>query len=83
MGIVAPEADLFDASGTKIGRHYAGPHWESTDGGKVAVTVKESTDAPQADGIPWLLLDTKSVGSQTCLPSHKYRRLHLNLTRQS
>ena len=80
---VAPEADLFDASGRKIGRHYAGPHWESTDGGKVAVTVKESTDAPQADGIPWLLLDTKSVGSQTCLPSHKYRRLHLNLTRQS
>jgi Protein of unknown function (DUF3455) len=57
----------------------AGPHWESTDGSKVAGTVKESTDAPQADGIPWLLLDTKSVGSQTRLPSHKYRRLHLNL----
>ena len=61
---VAPEADLFDTSGRKIGRHYAGPHWESTDGSKVAGTVKESTDAPQADAIPWLLLDTKSVGSQ-------------------
>lgn len=61
---VAPEADLFDTSGTKIGRHYAGPHWESTDGSKVAGTVQESTDAPQADAIPWLLLDTKSVGSQ-------------------
>ena len=24
---VAPEADLFDTSGRKIGRHYAGPHW--------------------------------------------------------
>jgi hypothetical protein len=61
---VAPEADLFDTSGRKIGRHYAGPHWESTDGSKVAGTVKARTDAPQADAIPWLLLITKSVGSQ-------------------
>ena len=61
---VAPEADLFDTSGRKIGRHYAGPHWESTDGSKIAGTVKASTDAPQADAIPWLLLVTKSVGAQ-------------------
>ena len=60
---VAPEADLFDTSGRKIGRHYAGPHWESTDGSKIAGTVNASTDAPQADAIPWLLLVTKSVGS--------------------
>jgi len=39
---VAPEADLFDASGKKIGRHYAGPYWESTDGSKIAGTVKEN-----------------------------------------
>jgi len=61
---VAPEADLFDPGGKKIGRHYAGPHWESTDGSKVAGTVKERADAPQAGAIPWLLLVTKSVGSQ-------------------
>src|SRR5262249_36935625 len=61
---VAPEADLFDTSGRKIGRHYAGPHWESTDGSKIAGTVKESADAPRADAILWLLLVTKSVGSQ-------------------
>jgi Protein of unknown function (DUF3455) len=61
---VAPEADLFDTSGRKIGRHYAGPHWESADGSKVAGTVKASTEAPQADAIPWLLLVTKSVGPQ-------------------
>ena len=59
---VAPEADLFDTSGKKIGKHYAGPHWESTDGSKVAGTVKEQAAAPQADAIPWLLLVTKSVG---------------------
>jgi hypothetical protein len=61
---IAPEADLFDTNGRKIGRHYAGPHWESNDGSKIAGTVKERADAPQADAIPWLLLVTKSVGSQ-------------------
>jgi hypothetical protein len=59
---VAPEADLFDGRGDRIGRHYAGPHWESTDGSKVLGTVKERADAPVADAIPWLLLAVKSVG---------------------
>jgi uncharacterized protein DUF3455 len=59
---VAPEADLFDGHGGRIGRHYAGPHWESTDGSKVLGTVKERADAPVADAIPWLLLAAKSVG---------------------
>ena len=61
---VAPEADLFDARGNRTGRHYAGPHWESTDGSKILGTVKERADAPVADAIPWLLLATKSVGPE-------------------
>jgi hypothetical protein len=61
---VAPEADLFDARGNRIGRHYAGPHWESTDGSKISGTVKERADAPVADAIPWLLLSAKSVGPE-------------------
>ena len=61
---VAPEADLFDASGKKIGRHYAGPQWESADGSKIAGTEKERADAPRAEAIPWVLLVTKSVGAQ-------------------
>ena len=59
---VAPEADLFDPRGGKIGHHYAGPHWESNDGSRIVGSVKERADAPQADAIPWLLLATKSVG---------------------
>ncbi len=59
---VAPEADLFDARGNRIGRHYAGPHWESSDGSKILGAVKERADAPAADAIPWLLLSAKSVG---------------------
>ena len=59
---VAPEADLFDTRGNRIGRHYAGPHWEAADGSKVLAGLKERADAPQADAIPWLLLSAKSVG---------------------
>jgi hypothetical protein len=61
---VAPEADLFDARGIRIGRHYAGPHWESTDGSKIMGAVKERSDAPVANAIPWLLLAARSVGSE-------------------
>lgn len=59
---VAPEADLFDRNGKRIGRHYAGPHWELTDGSKIAASVKARADAPQPDAIPWLLLSARSVG---------------------
>jgi hypothetical protein len=61
---VAPEADLFDAHGNRTGRHYAGPHWEATDGSKILGTVKDRADAPMADAIPWLLLSARSVGSE-------------------
>ena len=61
---VAPEADLFDRHGAKIGKHYAGPHWESSDGSKILGTLKDRADAPVASAIPWLLLTAKSVGSE-------------------
>jgi uncharacterized protein DUF3455 len=61
---VAPEADLFDAGGNRIGRHYAGPRWESTDGSKILGAAKEHVDAPAVDAIPWLLLTAKSVGPE-------------------
>jgi hypothetical protein len=61
---VAPEADLFDRQGAKIGRHYAGPHWEANDGSKILGTLRERADAPAAGAIPWLLLSAKSVGPQ-------------------
>ena len=59
---VAPEAELFDGRGNRVGQHGAGPHWEATDGSKILGTLKERADAPAADAIPWLLLATKSVG---------------------
>ena len=60
---IAPEAELFDTTGKPIGRHYAGPHWEASDGSKIAGAVKARADAPAPGAIPWLLLGTKSVGA--------------------
>src|SRR5437879_9001847 len=57
----APEADLFDLSGKKIGKHYAGPTWESNDGSKAVGEVKARDDGPAATAIPWLLLSAKST----------------------
>ena len=61
---VAPDAELFDRAGKKIGTHYAGPHWQATDGSKVVATVKSRADAPAPGAIPWLLLGAKSVGPE-------------------
>jgi hypothetical protein len=56
----APEADLIDERGNKIGRHYAGPTWEAGDGSRVTGEVQQKADAPKAGAIPWLLLKAKS-----------------------
>ena len=57
----APEAELFDAQGRKVGRHYAGPTWELTTSDKVVGKLKAKADAPDHNGVPWLLLDAVQV----------------------
>jgi hypothetical protein len=59
---IAPEADLFDRAGKRVGRHYAGPHWEASDGSKVTGSLRERVDAPSPDAIAWLLLSAVSTG---------------------
>ena len=59
---VAPDAELYDAAGRPVGKHYAGPHWEDADGSKVVGSVKARADAPVAGAVPWLLLNVRSVG---------------------
>ena len=53
-----PEAELFDHEG-KIGKHYAGPTWESNDGSKVLGEHKTHVDAKDAKAIPLLLIEVK------------------------
>jgi hypothetical protein len=56
----APQADLFDKEGQKIGTHYAGPTWEANDGSKVVGELKSKANSPNKKAIPWLLLSSKS-----------------------
>jgi hypothetical protein len=57
----APEAELFDSAGKRIGRHYAGPTWEANDGSKVVGEIKGRDNGPDPGSIPWLLLSAKST----------------------
>src|SRR5258707_3497694 len=54
----APEADLTNKHGKKIGKHYAGPTWEANDGSKVIGEKK--AEAPKPGAVPWLLLQAKT-----------------------
>jgi hypothetical protein len=55
----APEATLSELRGPVVGKHYAGPTWESTDGSKV-VGAKLEAATPDASAIPWLVLRAAS-----------------------
>lgn len=73
----APEADLFDSSGKKIGKHYAGPTWESIDGSKVVGEMKAKDPGPDPNAIPWLLLSAKStMGKGAFGQTQAIQRLH-------
>jgi hypothetical protein len=52
-----PEAELRDRSGALIGRHYAGPTWELKDGSSVTGKPVARADSPDANSVPWLLLN--------------------------
>lgn len=55
-----PQADLVDATGKKVGKHYAGPTWEGLDGSKVVGEVQAKDTTQSAGSIPWLLLTARS-----------------------
>jgi hypothetical protein len=59
---VAPQADLFDADGRRVGTHFDGPRWQADDGSRIVGSVKARVDAPRAGAIPWLLLTAASEG---------------------
>ena len=59
----APRATLLDyKTGTQVGTHAAGPTWVDNDGGKLTGTGKPlaKEPAPNADAVPWLLLEVKA-----------------------
>ena len=60
---VAPDAELFDIRGHRIGVHGAGPFWQAADGSRIVAKVKAKADSP-AGAIPWLLLESSSTGPE-------------------
>jgi hypothetical protein len=56
----APEATLSDAKGNVIGKHFAGPSWQATDGSTVVGEPLNASPSPDAGAIPWLVIHAKS-----------------------
>jgi hypothetical protein len=54
----APDAKLLNQEGSVIGRHFAGPTWQLNDGSWVKGRVVAKQVAPDADAVPWLLLES-------------------------
>jgi Protein of unknown function (DUF3455) len=73
----APEAELFDRAGKRIGKHYAGPTWESIDGSKVVGEVRARDIGPDPNAVPWLLLNAKSTsGNGVFSQTQSIQRVH-------
>ena len=74
---IAPEAELFDSAGKRVGRHYAGPTWEANDGSKVVGEVRGRYNGPDPNAIPWLLLTAKSTsGNGVFGQTQSIQRVH-------
>jgi FtsP/CotA-like multicopper oxidase with cupredoxin domain len=67
----APDAALADGSGHPLGKHFAGPTWEATDGSSVVGELKARDPAPSNTAIPWLLLAAKSTTGTGVLSATK------------
>jgi hypothetical protein len=56
----APDAQLFDKDGKPFGKHFAGPTWEANDGSRVTGKAVANAPSPDANSIPWLLINVVS-----------------------
>jgi hypothetical protein len=57
----APEASLATKGGRIVGKHYAGPTWESSDGSRVVGELLASSPSPAPNSVAWLLLRAKAT----------------------
>ena len=68
----APDAKLYDSSGTQVGTHGAGPSWTWRDGSVANGTKVAELNAPIADAISWLLLRVTSTTGAGLLSDATY-----------
>jgi hypothetical protein len=71
-----PIAALF-VDGKTVGRHYAGPNWDLTDGSGVTAKVAGNAPAKSANDIPWLKLQvTDARGNGTLTRATTVQRIN-------
>jgi hypothetical protein len=70
--LTAPDAKLLNQEGSVIGRHFAGPTWQLNDGSWVKGKAVAQQVAPDANAVPWLLLE--SVGGAGRLRAVRFIR---------
>ena len=65
------------ADGKTVGRHYAGPSWEHSDGSAVVGKVAGTAPGAGPNDIPWLKLDVASRrGSGVLMPVTTVQRIN-------
>lgn len=70
---VAPQADLYDASGQFVVRHRAGPSWAAPDGSRITgKLLQQAANPDDAAAIPMLLLSTTNAGGPGLLSPVRY-----------
>jgi Protein of unknown function (DUF3455) len=73
----APDAELRDPHGTAIGRQFAGPSWKLNDGSEVVGKAVARVDSPDANSIPWLLVNvTSHTGNGALSQVTSIQRIH-------
>jgi len=70
----APDASLYDASGSKVGVHGAGPSWRYFDGSSAKGEVVAKSASPEPTSIPWLLLKAASDDSSGIMAKVEFIR---------
>lgn len=68
----APEASLSTKGGGKVGKHYAGPTWEATDGSRVIGEVIASSPSTKPNSIAQLLLRAKATAGSGLFTQVQY-----------
>lgn len=68
----APDASLQDAKGNVIGKHFAGPSWQATDGSTVVGEPLNVSPSPNAGAIAWIVLHAKSHTGDGAMANVQY-----------
>jgi len=58
--LTGPDAILTDKSGVQVGRHFAGPSWQASDGSAIVGEPLVASPSPTAGSVAWLVLHVKS-----------------------